>query len=102
MAGRPQAPRKAEACDCRWCGALLYLFRTKVITVGPLDGLVTALLLVGVVVFVIVLIFDGLAWLGQPLAEKRRLSLLARRRRAIRKEKRRRTRGTPCRRPRAA
>jgi len=69
------------------CGALFYLFRTKVITFGPLDGLVTALLLVAVVVFVIVLVFDGLAWLGRPLAEKRRLSLLAKRRRAIRDEK---------------
>lgn len=69
------------------CGALFYLFKTKTITVGPLDWLVMALLLVGVVVFVIVLIFDGLAWVAQPLAEKRRLSLLAKRRAAIRKEK---------------
>lgn len=69
------------------CGALFYLFKSKTITLGPLDGLVTALLLVGVVVFVIVVIFDGLAWVAQPVAEKRRLSLLAKRRDALRQEK---------------
>lgn len=69
------------------CGALFYLFKSKTITVGPLDGLVMALLLIGLVVFLIVVVFDGLAWLAQPITEKRRLSLLAKRRNALRKEK---------------
>lgn len=69
------------------CGALFYLFKSETITVGPLDGLVKALLLIGVVVFLIVVLFDALGWLVQPVAEKRRLSLLAKRRNAIRQEK---------------
>lgn len=68
-------------------GALFYLFKTKSITVGPLDGVVTALLLVAVVVFLIVAIFDGLAWVSRPFTEKRRLSLLGKRRAALRKDK---------------
>ena len=66
---------------------LFYIFKTKTITVGAFDGLVVALLLVAVVVFLILSAFDGIAWVAQPVAEKRRLSLLAKRRAAIRAEK---------------
>src|SRR5262245_6892686 len=42
------------------CGALLYLFKAGAVTVGPLDTLVSALLLIAIVVFAILVIFDGL------------------------------------------
>jgi hypothetical protein len=38
-------------------------------------------------VFLIVTAFDGLAWLAKPFIEKRRLSLLSKRRKALRDEK---------------
>ena len=77
-------PLRLKLAIAAACGALFYLFKSKAITLGAFDGVVIALLLVTIVVFAIVVVFDGLAWLAKPLSEKRRLSLLAKRRSVVR------------------
>lgn len=80
-------PVRSKLAIAAACAVLFYLFKTKVLSVGSFDGLVVALLLVAIVVFITLSVFDGAAWLGQPIAEKRRLSLLKKRRAALRAEK---------------
>lgn len=69
------------------CGTLYYLIQTEKITLGPLDPLLSTLLLVGAVVFGIVVVFDGAAWAFRPIAEKRKLSTLSKRRKALRDDR---------------
>jgi hypothetical protein len=69
------------------CATVYALMWKKMITLGPLDNLISALLLVAVVVFAIIVIFDELSSLFKPLAEKKRLTLLAKRRKALETEK---------------
>ena len=68
------------------CGVLLYLFRSGWVTLGKIDPLVTALLLIAVVVFGVLVVFDGVAYLAHPLTELRKTSALAARRAARRIE----------------
>lgn len=80
-------PIKLKLAIIAACGTVYYLLQVDAITLGPLDAIVSTLLLVAVVVFGIVVLFDAGAWVFQPLAEKRRLTLLAKRRKALREEK---------------
>lgn len=69
------------------CGTTYVLLWKEMISLGPLDTIISTLLLIAVVVFGIVAIFDGMDFLFQPLAEKRRLTLLAKRRSALQADK---------------
>lgn len=79
-------PAKSKVAIALVCGALLLLFKEKLLSVGKPDQTVETLLLIGAVVFGILTIVDGAVWLAHPLTERRRLSTLTTRRAARKRE----------------